>query len=172
MDFPGPDNITIKFDISVCCQHTKNNNNLCMILTQVILLFIEKMKTIKHERRILSMKTSRLVIGIISCVLFLLISLQSCAAGIGNTLEENGEASGSAGFILAVCMLVAGIVGICCRKLKTGTIVAGVFYAFGGLVGITNVGSYADLQIWSILSFIFAAVFIVTGIMQKQKKLD
>ena len=143
-----------------------------MILTQVILLFIEKMKTIKHERRILSMKTSRLVIGIISCFLFLLISLQSCAAGIGNTLEENGEASGSAGFILAVCMLVAGIVGICCRKLKTGTIVAGVFYAFGGLVGITNVGSYADLQIWSILSFIFAAVFIVTGIMQKQKKLD
>ena len=90
-----------------------------MILTQVILLFIEKMKTIKHERRILSMKTSRLVIGIISCVLFLLISLQSCAAGIGNTLEENGEASGSAGFILAVCMLVAGIVGICCNNSRT-----------------------------------------------------
>ena len=118
------------------------------------------------------MKSSRLVIGIISCVLFLLISFQSCAAGIGNTLEENGESSGSAGFILAICMLVAGIVGICCRKLKTGTIVAGVFYAFGGLIGITNVGSYADLQIWSILSFIFAAVFIVTGIMQKQKRLD
>ncbi len=118
------------------------------------------------------MKTSRLVIGIISCILFLIISLQSCAAGIGNTLEENGEVSGSAGFMLAICMLVAGIVGICCRKLKTGTIVAGVFYAFGGLIGITNVGSYSDLQIWSVLSFIFAAVFIATGIMQKQKKLD
>lgn len=118
------------------------------------------------------MKTSRLVIGIISCILFLIISLQSCAAGIGNTLEENGEVSGSAGFMLAICMLVAGIVGICCRKLKTGTIVAGVFYAVGGLIGITNVGSYSDLQIWSVLSFVFAIVFIATGIMQKQKKLD
>ncbi|MFG6329152.1 MAG: hypothetical protein K1W06_06710 [Lachnospiraceae bacterium] len=118
------------------------------------------------------MKTSRLVIGIISCVLFVIISFQSCAAGVGNALEENGEVSGSAGFILAVCMLVAGIVGICCRRLKTGTIVAGVFYALGGLTGITNFGSYADLQIWSVLSFIFSVVFIATGIMQKQKKLD
>lgn len=118
------------------------------------------------------MKTSRLVIGIISIVLFVLITFQSCAAGIGNALEDNGEVSGSAGFMLAVCMLIAGIVGICCRKLKTGTIVAGAFYAFGGLVGIANVGSYSDLQIWSILSFIFAAVFIVTAIMQKEKRLE
>lgn len=118
------------------------------------------------------MKTSRLVIGIISCILFVIISFQSCAAGVGNALEENGEVSGSAGFILAVCMLVAGIIGICCRKLKTGTIVAGVFYALGGLIGITNFGSYADLQIWSVLCFIFSVVFIATGIMQKQKKLD
>lgn len=118
------------------------------------------------------MKTCRLIIGIISCVLFLLISLQSCAAGLGNALQENGESSGSAGFMLALCMLVAGILGIACRKLKVGSIVAGCFYAFGGLIGITNVGSYSDLQIWSILSFIFAIVFIATGIKQKEKKLD
>ena len=47
------------------------------------------------------MKTSRLVIGILSIVLFLIISLQSCAVGIGNTLQDNGEVSGSAG----VCLL-------------------------------------------------------------------
>ena len=118
------------------------------------------------------MKVSRLVIGIISIVLFVLISFESCAAGVGNTLEGNGEISGTAGFMLACCMLVAGIVGICCRKLKTGTIVAGCFYAAGGLLGIANVGSFADLQIWSILSFVFAAVFIITGILQKEKRLD
>lgn len=118
------------------------------------------------------MKTTRLVIGIISIVLFLLVSMQSCAAGIGNALADNGEVSGSAGFFLALCMLVAGIIGICCRKLKAGTIVAGCFYAFGGLVGIANVGSYADLQIWSVLSFLFAIVFIVTAIRQKTGKLD
>lgn len=118
------------------------------------------------------MKTARLVIGIISCILFIFITFQSCAVGIGNTLAENEEVSGSAGVMLAICMLVAGIIGICCRKLKTGTIVAGAFYAFGGLLGIVNVGSYSDLQIWSILSFIFSIVFIATGIMQKQKRLD
>lgn len=118
------------------------------------------------------MKTARLVIGIISIVLFCLISMQSCAAGIGNAIEGNGEVSGSAGLILSLCMLVAGIVGICCRKIKVGTIVAGCFYAFGGLVGIANVGSYADLQIWSMLSFVFSAVFIIGAIRQKEKKLD
>lgn len=118
------------------------------------------------------MKTSRLVIGILSIVLFLIISLQSCAVGIGNTLQDNGEVSGSAGFLLALCMLVAGIVGVAARKSKIGSIVAGGFYAFGGLIGIANVGSYSDLQIWSVLSFIFAAVFIITGVLQKVKKLD
>lgn len=118
------------------------------------------------------MKTSRLVIGIISIVLFVFITFQSCAVGIGNTLEESGETTGTAGFILAVCLLIAGIVGICCRKLKVGTIVAGCFYALGGLMGAGNVGSYTDLKIWSTLSFIFAGVFIITGIMQKQKKLE
>lgn len=51
------------------------------------------------------MKTSRLVIGILSIVLFLIISLQSCAVGIGNTLQDNGEVSGSAGFLLALCTI-------------------------------------------------------------------
>lgn len=115
------------------------------------------------------MKNARLTIGIISIVLFVLVSFQSCAAGIGNTLEGNGEVSGSAGFLLALCMLVAGIVGICCRKIKKGSIVAGCFYAAGGLIGIANVGFYADLKIWSVLSFIFAAVFIITAIIQKGK---
>lgn len=118
------------------------------------------------------MKTSRLVIGILSITLFVIISFQSCAAGIGNSIEQNGSVSGSAGFLLALCMLVAGIIGVAARKSKVGSIVAGVFYAFGGLIGIANVGTYKDLQIWSILTFIFAIVFIATGIVQKVKTLE
>lgn len=114
------------------------------------------------------MKTSRLVIGIISIVLFVLIVFQSCAVGTANTLEGNGETSGSAGFFLAVCMLIAGIVGIVTRnKGKGGPIIAGCFYLIGGLLGIANVGSFADLQIWAILSFVFAAVFIIGALRQK-----
>ncbi len=114
------------------------------------------------------MKTAKLVIGIVSIVLFFLIMFQSCAAGIGNAIEENGEVSGSAGFILAFCMMIAGIVGIAGRSSKGATLTAGVFYAFGGIIGISNVGSFADLMIWSVLSFIFAAVFILSGMKMKK----
>ena len=66
------------------------------------------------------MKTTRLVIGIISMVLFVLIALQSCVAGVGNALEQAGETSGSSGLFLAVFMLIAGIVGVAARKSKGG----------------------------------------------------
>ena len=36
------------------------------------------------------MKTAKLVIGIISMVLFVLVAFQSCAAGLGNALADNG----------------------------------------------------------------------------------
>lgn len=115
------------------------------------------------------MKTSRLVIGIVSIVLFLLVGMQSCAAGLGNALQENGEVSGSAGFMLALCMLVAGIIGIATRKGGKGPIVAGAFYLVGGLLGIANAGSYSDLKIWAVISFIFAVVFILGGLIKKKE---
>ncbi|MGM9680010.1 MAG: hypothetical protein ACI3XR_00740 [Eubacteriales bacterium] len=116
------------------------------------------------------MKTAKLIIGIVSIVLFGVIVFQSCAAGIGNALEGNGEISGSAGFFLALCMLIAGISGICTRKGVVGGFVCAGFYAIGGLVGIANYGSYGDLAIWSVLCFLFAAVFVIGSIMTKCKK--
>ncbi len=110
------------------------------------------------------MRIAKLIIGIISIILFILISFQSCAAGLGNALAENGEISGSAGLFLAFCMLIAGIVGICTRDSKVGGIVSGVFYIIGGLIGIASYGSFSDLAIWSILCFIFGVVFIIGSI--------
>ena len=37
------------------------------------------------------MKTWKLVSGILSIVLFVLVTFQSCAAGLSNALQENGE---------------------------------------------------------------------------------
>ena len=116
------------------------------------------------------MKTAKLVIGIISMVLFVLVPFQSCAAGLGNALADNGEVSGTSGMLLAFCMLIAGIVGVATRKSKGGGIVAGVFYLLGGLLGIVNYGSFSDLAIWSVLCFIFGAVFILGSL--KMKKAD
>lgn len=109
------------------------------------------------------MKTAKLVIGIISFVLCLLIMLQSCAAGLGNALADNGEVGGSAGMLVAFLMLAAGVVGVSTRTSKGGGMTAGGLYVLAGLIGISNYGSYADLKIWSILCFIFAIVFFVGG---------
>lgn len=119
------------------------------------------------------MKTTKLALGVISIVLFLIISLQSCAAGLGNALSENGEVSGSAGFLLAICMLVAGIVGIATRnKGKGGAFTAGGFYLVGAILAAANVGNYSDLGIWAFISAVFGIVFILGTILGKKKEAE
>lgn len=100
------------------------------------------------------LSTFRLVAGIITIVLSVLVTFQSCAAGLSNALEENGESGGSAGVLLAVCFLVAGIVGIVTRKSTGagGAFTSAGFYIVGGLIGLICAGSYADLVIWGVIS--------------------
>ena len=100
------------------------------------------------------MKTAKLVIGIVSMVLFLFIALQSCAAGL----------------IVGSCMLIAAIVGVVTRKGgKGGAFTAGGFYLAGGMIGLICAGSYTDLYIWSTLSLIFGVVFIAGTIISTKK---
>jgi hypothetical protein len=108
------------------------------------------------------------VIGVISIVLFLLVVLQSCAAGIGNALTGNDEISGTAGLMLAIFMLIAGIISIMSRESKGITITSVVFYAVGGLIGIANAGSYKDLNIWGGLNLLFAALLVFHVIKNKE----
>ena len=108
------------------------------------------------------------VIGILSIVLFTLVSFQSCAAGLGNAMQNNKEASGAAGFMLALAWLIAGIILLCSKKNKGMVITSIVFYALAGIIGIANVGSFSDLQIWSIVSFIFTGLLIFHLIRNKQ----
>ena len=99
------------------------------------------------------------VVGIISIILFFLISFQSCAVGFGNTVLNNKEASGSAGFMLALCLLIAGIIALV-AKTKGTVITSIVFYSIGGIIAIANVGSFSDLKIWAIVSFLFTGLLI------------
>lgn len=108
------------------------------------------------------MKTAKLVLGIISIVLFLVVLLQSCAVGVGNTLMENGEVSGSAGFLLALLMLAGGIVGIAARKNKGGSIACVILYSLAAIIGFANAGSYKDLNIWAGLCVVLAIVFLIS----------
>lgn len=107
------------------------------------------------------MKTTKLVIGILSIVLSLLVLFQSCAAGLGNAVAENGESGGSGGFLVAIILLVAGIIGIATRKEGKGGIVAGIFYLVGSVIGFSSAGSYSDLKFWAFLCLAFGISFIV-----------
>ncbi|NLL80432.1 MAG: zinc-ribbon domain-containing protein [Clostridiales bacterium] len=111
----------------------------------------------------------RLVIGIVSIVLFFWISFQSCAVGVANTLEGNGKVSGTAGMVLAVSWLVAGIVGIAGRKHIPAVATASGFYFFGALMGMVDVGIYIDLIIWSALSLSFGLILLLAILLRKKE---
>ncbi len=117
------------------------------------------------------MKTTKLVLGIVSFLLALLVMFQSCFAGVSNALEENGEVGGSAGVLLAIFVIVAGIIGIVTRNNNgKGAFVAAGFYLLGGLLGLAMAGSYSDLRIWAVVSMAFGIVFIIGTVIAKKKE--
>lgn len=109
------------------------------------------------------MKVWKLVSGILSIVLFIIVAFQSCAAGLGNALAENGESSGSGGIIVAIVMLAGGITSIATRKSegKGGNIALIVLFGIGALVGFALAGSFADLNIWAGWCLINAVLAVV-----------
>lgn len=114
------------------------------------------------------MKTWKLVSGILSIVLFALVAFQSCAAGMSNALEENGEVSGSAGIIVAVLLLTGGIVSIATRKStgKGGNIALIIIFGLAAVIGFALHGSYSDLTIWAgwcLINAVLAVVAMIKG---------
>ena len=97
------------------------------------------------------MKVWKLVSGILSIVLFLIVSFQSCAAVISNTLSDNGEVGGSTGVLVAIFLLAGGIVSIATRnsKGKGGNIALIILFGLATIIGLALAGSYLDLKIWA-----------------------
>ena len=96
------------------------------------------------------MKTAKLVIGIVSIVLALVMLFQSCAANVGSVLATAGtDMSGAIGTFAAILLIVAGIIGIAARKSKGGTIAAFIY-----------------LIVWGVVSLVFAVVFIISVFVQ------
>lgn len=114
------------------------------------------------------MKVWKLISGILSIILFVFVSFQSCAAGVSNALEANGEASGSAGIIVAILMLAGGIVSIATRKSlgKGGNIALIVLFGLAAIIGFAGYGSFSDLAIWAgwcLINAVLAVVALVTA---------
>ena len=112
------------------------------------------------------MKVWKLVSGILSIILFVFVSFQSCAAGVSNALEANGEASGSAGIL----MLAGGIVSIATRKSlgKGGNIALIVLFGLAAIIGFAGYGSFSDLAIWAGWCLINAVLAVVALVMAKK----
>lgn len=122
----------------------------------------QKSAAVVQEASKAPFRTWKLVSGILSIVLFLVVSLQSCAVGIGNALLSNGEVSGSAGFVVSVMLLAGGITSIATRNGGTGgNIALIVLFGLGALFGFVLAGSYSDLIIWAfwcLINVVFAII--------------
>lgn len=111
------------------------------------------------------MKKLRIAIGVFTIILSLLVLFQSFAA---SAIEE-ASSSASAGLKLGACFIMGGIIVIAARRYKSGVIVAGIIYALGGIFGITNIGVFEDLLLWSVFAFVFAGILIISGLIQRQQ---
>ncbi len=114
--------------------------------------------------------TAKLVLGIISMVLFVLVAFQSCAAGIGNALSNNGESSGSFGFLVALNLLFTGIIAVAARKSvkKIPWIIAAVLLWINYFYAKIFAGSYSDLVVWGFLSFALGVFYLFSAIRTKK----
>ena len=106
--------------------------------------------------------TGRLIIGLLSIILFFVMILQSCTTGAVNVISGSGDTGGTQGLLTAICILIAGIVGIATRNSlsKAGPIATGVFYWIGAACTIGGSAVYGDLMIWGILAAIFGFIFV------------
>lgn len=118
------------------------------------------------------MKIWKLVAGILSIVLTVVVLIQSLAAGMVNAIEDNGGSSGTVGFLVAVLLLAGGITSICVRKSqgKGGNIAIIVIFGLAALLGFTAHGNYKDLVVWAFWCLINVVLAIVCLI--KAKKND
>lgn len=119
------------------------------------------------------MKTWKLVSGILCIVLSLFVMLQSCAAGISNSIQENGEVGGSAGLIVAIMLLAGGIVSVATRKGgKGGNIALIVMFGIAAFLGFTLAGSYGDLSIWAgwcLVCMVISIISLIRGNKKEEK---
>ena len=112
------------------------------------------------------MKTAKLVLGILGLIFSIIILFQSCAAGVVNALEDNGDIGGFAGYLVAFLLIAGSIVMIATRnnEKKGGSIAALIILALAGIIAVSNAAVYKDLIVWGVLCFIFAALNLISAL--------
>lgn len=105
------------------------------------------------------MRLPRMIIGILSDVMFIIVMFQSCATNVVNSLGSNTtDTSAGGGTILAFALLIAGVTGAIGRDSLKATLTAAVIYLVGALIGFVSLGTFSDLIVWSVVALIFGAL--------------
>lgn len=115
--------------------------------------------------------TPRLIVGIVSIVVSVMVLMQSCAvAGLGAFVSEEAMTDGMGGMLIAFLMLIAGIVDVATRKTlgKAGFVVSIVAYVLAALVGFVFCSTYSDLAVYAGICLAFAVVDI--AVLVKRRK--
>ena len=81
------------------------------------------------------MKDIRLIIGIVTIMLFVFVAFQSCGA-YATVKSSNGI--GNIGIIISFVALIAALICINTRDAYSGAFISAVFYALAGFLGLFN----------------------------------
>lgn len=106
------------------------------------------------------MKTAKLVFGIFSIVLSVMVLFQSCAAHLYDAV--NGSYAGTYGMFVAILMLAGGITNIVTRTSKGGTWACIIMFGLAGVIAVTMYDYYEDLQVWGAYCLIVAVVNLIS----------
>ena len=104
----------------------------------------------------------RILIGIISLLSAVFLGYQAYSSGIISTFMHTHDLTGTAGMILAACLLIGGIVTLCTQNRNSAAsfIVPAIFY-LGGSIGCLFIpGSVFITQIFLYASGIFGAFML------------
>lgn len=110
--------------------------------------------------------TARLIISIIMLILSVIVLFQSCAAGVVNIIEDNGNADGGIGLLVFLCMIIFGIIGIVTKNTKSHICLL-LLATFSTIIFFLCVfvynGIFEDLKVWGWLFGIYALIFAFSG---------
>ena len=110
------------------------------------------------------MKNIRLIIGIVTIMLFVLVVFQSCGA-YATVKSSNGI--GNIGIMISFVALIAALICINTRDAYSGAFISAVFYALAGFLGLFNFINHKIVFVYGFMFIMFSIFSVLIGIKQK-----
>jgi len=114
------------------------------------------------------MKVAKLCLGLITFVLWFIVSFYSCAQMMSDMGNGVTESTGAVGILSSIFVLIAGIVAIAARSSRGGAIATTILYAIVVLIEVTSNSDM--LGVFAFIFGCFGLVFFISIFTQKYKK--